>query len=196
MNVKSIIVSFIVCSKLPCVSHLDIKYWNCLNKELKIKLADTIVGPFSFDYTGNWYFELATSTLHNCGACIYLRIHWPARTPVILLTHLYLSSLSSLPVIVFVSESGPNVSCYVMLCYVTLLYFKLRYVTLSYVMLCYVMLCYVMLCYVMLCYVMLCYVMLCYWYCCSCFVMQSSVVFEVVISTYIAVGSTAFHTGM
>jgi hypothetical protein len=90
-----------------------------------MKLANTIVGPFSFDYTDNWYFELATSTLHNADVCIYLRSHWSERTPVILLTHLYLLSLSSLPVIVFVSEAEPNVSCYVMLCYVTL-----RYVTL------------------------------------------------------------------
>ena len=150
-DVKLITFSCIVSSKLPCISHLDIKYWNCLNIELKLKLVNTIVGPLSFDYMGNWCFELATSTLHNSGACIYLRIYWPARTPVILLMLLYLSLISSLAVTVFVTESEPNVSCYIMLCY---------------------------------------------WYCCSCFVMQSSVVFEVVVSTYIAVGSTAFHTGL
>jgi hypothetical protein len=112
-DIKLIAVSFIVCSKLPCVSHLNIKCWNCLNRELKLKLANTIVGPLSFDSTGNWYFELATYTLNNSGTCIYLRIDWPARTPVILLMLLYLSLLFSLAVIVLVTESEPNVSCYV-----------------------------------------------------------------------------------
>jgi len=57
-----------------------------LNRELKLKLANTTVGPFPFDYTGKRYFEMATSTLHNSGACIYLPIDWPARKPVILVT--------------------------------------------------------------------------------------------------------------
>jgi hypothetical protein len=122
-DVKLITVSFIVCSKLPCVSHLNVKYWNSLNRELKLKLANTIVGPFSFDYKGNWYFELATATLHNSGAGIYWRIDWPARTPVILLTLLlpFVALFFGCYCICCWIRTERFVLCYVMLCYVMLL---------------------------------------------------------------------------
>jgi hypothetical protein len=101
--------TFFHCSILHCVSHLNTKHWNCLTGELKIKLANTVVGLFSFDYIGNWYFELATSTRNNSGACNLVDAFVP-------FVALFFSSLLCLLL-------NPNqtfdVICYVMLCYVT-----------------------------------------------------------------------------